>query len=317
MEGSEHAQRGDVEGGNGGAGGIDGIDGLLRSLPEILISVIVIIVAYFIWRFFNSEVGKALSATTTELVSALSDMLSNWRFFLLGFVAVKVLLPLGTNVISFFATRAETSSLRRQQLMLNDPELQEGVQRARRKMFGARRQAQDALRAAGVDGDEERRAIHEAMNGDDALTPSEIKSRFAGLDADTQSAVHRLSLQSREPAADILQIYKNDPTKGVPPASTVAKAIQYVRAVKQGGGDTEELNKKYPAAVAASDALKGTSRSAEAITRGIQKDGVLVQEIEKQVTHENAEGRSWATPGDGATPAGGAGGRTVRPSRGK
>lgn len=60
------------------AGGVDGIQTFLESLPQLLISVVVIIIAYFMWTFFNSPTGTALAEALGDLVGIVTEMAKYW-----------------------------------------------------------------------------------------------------------------------------------------------------------------------------------------------------------------------------------------------
>lgn len=69
--------------------GVDGVDSFLRNLPQILISVIVIMIAYSVFQFFNSPVGSALGDALGELVGLISMAVNKTAF------AFPVILVLG------------------------------------------------------------------------------------------------------------------------------------------------------------------------------------------------------------------------------
>ena len=94
--------------------GIDGVDSFLRNLPQILFSIIIIIVAYGVLKFFNSPVGSALGDTLGTFVGTLTEMLDQWE--LIGIVlAVLYLLkqPWFHNGVSFMFGRGAGAVTRR------------------------------------------------------------------------------------------------------------------------------------------------------------------------------------------------------------
>lgn len=78
--------------------GADGIDTFLKNLPQILISVIVIMIAYFVWSFFNSPTGSALGDAVGDLVGMFAQMTENWRLFLLGYVLIALVPAVGRGI---------------------------------------------------------------------------------------------------------------------------------------------------------------------------------------------------------------------------
>lgn len=82
--------------------GIDGIDSFLRNLPQILFSIIIIIVAYGVLKFFQSPVGSALGDSLGAFVGVLTEMLSQWEF--IGVVLVVLWLLKQPGFHTFVAT---------------------------------------------------------------------------------------------------------------------------------------------------------------------------------------------------------------------
>lgn len=106
--------------------GADAIDSFLKNLPEILVSVIIIMIAYFVWSFFNSPTGSALGNAVGELVGMLTDMMQKWQFFLLAY-AVIAFIPLAGRGLAFlvdrFDKRATSNALKKYNKMQNDSEM--------------------------------------------------------------------------------------------------------------------------------------------------------------------------------------------------
>lgn len=106
--------------------GADAIDSFLKNLPEILVSVIIIMIAYFVWTFFNSPTGSALGNAVGELVGMLTDMMRKWQFFLLAY-AVIALLPAAGRGLAFlvdrFDKRATSNALKKYNKMQNDSQM--------------------------------------------------------------------------------------------------------------------------------------------------------------------------------------------------
>lgn len=79
--------------------GGDAIDSFLKNLPEILVSVIVIMIAYFVWSFFNSPTGSALGQAAGELVGMMTEMMEKWQLFLLGYVLIALIPAVGRGIV--------------------------------------------------------------------------------------------------------------------------------------------------------------------------------------------------------------------------
>ena len=79
-------------------GGADAIDSFLKNLPEILVSVIVIMIAYFVWSFFNSPTGSALGEAAGELVGMIAEMMQKWQLFLFAYVLMALIPAVGRGI---------------------------------------------------------------------------------------------------------------------------------------------------------------------------------------------------------------------------
>lgn len=96
--------------------GVDGIDTFLKNLPQILISVIVIMIAYFVWSFFNSPTGSALADGIGELVAMVAEMMQNWKMFFWAYILSIALPAMGRTIGSlanFFDRRSESKAARK------------------------------------------------------------------------------------------------------------------------------------------------------------------------------------------------------------
>lgn len=87
-------------------GGVDAIDSFLKNLPEILVSVIVIMIAYFVWSFFNSPTGSALGEAAGELVGMIAEMMQKWQLFLFAYVLMALIPAVGRG-IAYVADRVD------------------------------------------------------------------------------------------------------------------------------------------------------------------------------------------------------------------
>lgn len=106
--------------------GADAIDSFLKNLPEILVSVIIIMIAYFVWTFFNSPTGSALGNAVGELVGMLTDMMRKWQFFLLAYAVIALLPAAGRGLaylVDRFDKRATSNALKKYNKMQNDSQM--------------------------------------------------------------------------------------------------------------------------------------------------------------------------------------------------
>ena len=71
--------------------GIDGMDSFLRNLPQILFSIVIIMVVYGVMKFLSSPVGASLGDALGALVGIATEAISYWQLFIIGWLVIRFL----------------------------------------------------------------------------------------------------------------------------------------------------------------------------------------------------------------------------------
>lgn len=193
--------------------GIDGVDTILRNIPQILTSIIVIVIAYFVWGFFNSPTGSALGEAVGDMVGLVTEMSKYWYVFV-GAWALTFVGPALFGFLSDYADRRDTMT--RYKLGLQAMQVQplrEQAEAANRSVVASVAAADGELREQGYTVEAARKLLHAAVSADFDAEGNVVLPANVELDTPTREALRNMRIAVCEASVDTLFMPGGDSAK--------------------------------------------------------------------------------------------------------
>jgi hypothetical protein len=80
-------------------GGVNMVDSLIRSLPQLIGSLVVAMIVYSIYKMFTGQVASALGDIIGGLAGVVTEILQNWRIFLIAFLVKIAVVSIGSGLL--------------------------------------------------------------------------------------------------------------------------------------------------------------------------------------------------------------------------